>query len=189
MEITNTQKQTCEKFLELARKEVGTTETPGPGNNPRVLEYHAVTKGGATLDSVPWCSAFVSWVIEQCGLPSTKSAWARSYLSWGMPIEEPIQGCVVVFKRNENSGHVGFFNGFDTNGDILVFGGNQDESVKVKTYKKSDLLGYRVPFVKAKLYADLVKKKEGIGEWEIVYREKLSDCKNNIADKDFELKV
>lgn len=177
---------TCEKFHEVASKEIGTTEEAGPGNNQRVLEYHALTKGGATLDSVPWCSAFVSWVIEQCGLPSTKSAWARSYLSWGIPTDKPTKGCVVVFKRNENSGHVGFYDGEDEK-SIFVLGGNQDNTVKIKAYSKEDFLGYRVPVLRVRLFADLVKSTSALGQWHLVYRENFQECKNHVPSRDIEL--
>lgn len=131
-------------WMDIAKKEIGMKEVPGSGNNPRVVEYHSATTLKATEDSVPWCSAFVSWCLEQAEIKSTKNAWARSYLQWGKKLDKPRYGCVVVFSRGDNSGHVGFFQA-ETEDTIMVLGGNQSDSVCIKEYPKSRLLGYRWP--------------------------------------------
>lgn len=130
---------------EYAQKEIGVKETPGPANTKRVLEYHATTTLKATSDDVPWCSAFVSWCVEQAGLRGTRSAAARSWLDWGTAVDLPQEGDIVILKRgNPPSGHVGFF--VKSAGDIIyVLGGNQSDQVKVSGYKRGDLLGYRRP--------------------------------------------
>lgn len=131
-------------WMDIAKKEIGIKEIPGSGNNPRVVEYHSATTLKATEDSVPWCSAFVSWCLEQAKIKSTKNAWARSYLQWGKKLDNPRYGCIVVFSRGENSGHVAFFQA-ETESTIMVIGGNQNDSVCIKEYPKSRLLGYRWP--------------------------------------------
>ncbi|MCD4737613.1 MAG: TIGR02594 family protein [Bacteroidales bacterium] len=59
-------------------------------------------------DETAWCSAFVNWCMEASGIEGTNSAWARHWLFWGEPVNNPVRGCVVVFKRG-TGGHVGFF--------------------------------------------------------------------------------
>lgn len=178
--------ETCERIYELASKEIGTTETPGPENNPRILEYHSATGGQASLDSIPWCSSFACWVLERCGIPSTKSAWARNFLDWGTPIDKPVKGCIAVFSRDNNKGHVGFYDHED-DALIYVLGGNQHDRVCVAGYGKERLLGYRMPNIKLKLFSDLIESNAILGEYSLVYRDKISECKNNIPSRDLEL--
>lgn len=130
-------------WIKIAQGELGIREVRG-GENRRILEYHASTKLHAVEDEVPWCSAFVSWCLEKSGIPSTKSAWARSYLEWGVKLGKPQPYCVVVFRRGSNSGHVGFLSHIGT--DYLeILGGNQGNSVCYAKYPKKDVLGYRWP--------------------------------------------
>ena len=137
-----------DKWMDIAKAELGTKEINGRGHNPRILEYLATTSlgsWGASRDETPWCSAFVNWVLEQAGVEGTDNAMARSWLKWGRGIEDPIMGCIVVLKRGTgSSGHVGFFADWTTHG-ISLIGGNQSDSVCYKSYKRSDVLGYRLP--------------------------------------------
>jgi uncharacterized protein (TIGR02594 family) len=130
-------------WIDVALKEMGTKEKVG-GENPRIIEYHSATTLKAKEDEVPWCSAFVSWCLEKSGTKSTKNAWARSYLGWGVKLDKPKFGCVLVFSRGKQSGHVGFYVG-----ENLLFykvlGGNQNNSVSVASYPKFKLLGARWP--------------------------------------------
>jgi len=126
---------------------VGVKEYPGNGENPRIVEYLRSTNLSApesARDETAWCSAFVNWCVEKSGYAGTDSSWARSWLNWGTDIAKPRHGCVVVFKREVDHGHVGFYLG-ETATAIRLLGGNQSNEVKVSTYKKSDLLGYRLP--------------------------------------------
>ena len=133
-------------WLKTAENELGIKEAPGNADNPRILEYAAATGLGARDDAVAWCSSFVNWCMKQNDIPRTNSAAARSWLSWGVPLDEPRNGCVVVLKRGSNpaQGHVGFYVG-DGASSIRVLGGNQSDQVKVSTYPKPMLLGYRWP--------------------------------------------
>lgn len=133
-------------WLTVALAEMGTHEFPGVGDNPRVVEYlHSTNLGPPAWneDETPWCSAFVNWCIEKAGYEGTDSAWARSWLNWGKEIEEPVVGCIAVFKR-EGGGHVGFYMG-KTATSIRVLGGNQNDEVNESSYAKARLLGYRLP--------------------------------------------
>jgi uncharacterized protein (TIGR02594 family) len=135
-------------WMPRARREIGIKEIPGPGDHPRVLEYHAATKLHAKADEVPWCSAFVCWVFEGIDIASTRSAAARSWLKWGKPLDKPQIGCVVVFSRtspdNPNAAHVAFYAG-ERDGKVLALGGNQRNSVCIRPYDADRVLGYRWP--------------------------------------------
>jgi uncharacterized protein (TIGR02594 family) len=81
-------------------------------------------------DTIPWCAAFLNWCLAAAELPSTQSASSSSFRKYGVEVQEPRPGDVVVFKHADpdkaaaGRGHVGFFDGFD--GDkIRVLGGNQ----------------------------------------------------------------
>lgn len=132
-------------WMTIARDELGVTEVPGRDHNARIIEYHSVTTLRATDDETPWCSSYVSWVLEQAGVRSTRSAASRSYLKWGREIEHPIPGCIVVLRRGAPpSGHVGFYVRSDGN-RIVLLGGNQSNRVCEQSYPISDVIGYRMP--------------------------------------------
>jgi uncharacterized protein (TIGR02594 family) len=139
---------TLEKFLLKALAEYGTYEFSGAKHNSRILEYHATTTLKATTDEIAWCSSFVNWVVQGCGLVPTESAAARSWMYWGKATEKPVFGCIVVLDRrskdNPNAAHVGFFIR-ELGVNIFVLGGNQGNSVSIYVYPKSRVLGYRVP--------------------------------------------
>ena len=140
---------TIEEFpwMPIAIAEIGVKEYPGSGDNPRIVQFLKSTSLSApssSQDETPWCSAFANWCVEQSGYEGTDSAWARSWLNWGKKIEVPKRGCIVVFSRGANFGHVAFYIG-QTGEDIEVLGGNQNNEVKISKYEKSRLLGYRVP--------------------------------------------
>jgi uncharacterized protein (TIGR02594 family) len=135
-------------WLKIARKELGVKETPGAGDNIRIVAYLKSTTLGRPdneNDETAWCSAFVNWVLKQAGVePRTNSAWARSWLNWGVATDEPIPGTIVVFSRGANSGHVAFY--LDEDGDrVQVLGGNQGDAVTIAWFPKVNLLGYREP--------------------------------------------
>jgi uncharacterized protein (TIGR02594 family) len=131
-------------WFDIATKELGTKEVQGSGNNPRIIEYHSATTLKSMADEVPWCSAFVCWCLEKSGYSSTKSAWARSFLNYGIKLDEPKVGCIVVFDRGNGYGHVGFYVS-EAEGKIKLLGGNQSDAVTYDWFKQSKVLGYRWP--------------------------------------------
>jgi uncharacterized protein (TIGR02594 family) len=132
------------KWLGVAFAEVGVSEYLEVGkSNPRIELYQKTTQRGSMInDDVPWCSSFVNWVLKSSGINGTGSAWARSFLNWGKPLKEYQYGCIVVFSRGKNMGHVGFAVGKKV-GFIKVLGGNQDNKVCEKWYPSWRVLGYR----------------------------------------------
>lgn len=131
-------------WLRIAESELGVKEVPGSGDNPRIVAYHQTTTLKATQDSVPWCSSFVNWCIEQAGYKGTKSAAARSWLGYGEGCGEFIpNGAIVVMKR-KGGGHVGFKVGEDQF-HVHVLGGNQADEVNIRKYAHTQVLDYRLP--------------------------------------------
>ena len=133
-------------WMPVALQEIGVKEYAGAADNPRIVEYLSSTALGSedlSNDETPWCSAFVNWCVVKAGYEGTDSAWAKSWLNWGMELETPRRGCIAVFSRNEG-GHVAFFIGESSSG-IKVLGGNQSDAVKISTYPTSRLLSYRIP--------------------------------------------
>lgn len=134
-------------WIDVARKEIGTREVAGERDNPRIVQYHAVTRAGSAPDEVPWCSSFVCWCFEQVGIRSTRSKSASSWRTWGQPCGfEP--GAVVVFGKNDpdakGTGHVAFLMGIDGD-DVLVLGGNQGNRVCMAWRKKDAVVACRAP--------------------------------------------
>jgi uncharacterized protein (TIGR02594 family) len=131
------------KWMECAIKELGVQEYLEKGkSNPRIEKYHNSVSSKGSDDSVPWCAAFVGWVLSTCGCNFTGSAWARSYLEWGYALPSFKEGCVVVFSRGPNAGHVAF-GVSKMPGLVKVLGGNQGDKVCYKWYPTWRVLGYR----------------------------------------------
>lgn len=146
-EETNVRIKSIPAWMQVAFDELGVKEVPGDGDNPRIVEYHQATTLKATDDEVPWCSAFVNWVMREAGYMYTRSAAARSWLTWGDEIELPVYGAVTVLRRGNNpaQGHVGFFVDQPEAGVIRLLGGNQSDSVNITVFPASRVIGYRWP--------------------------------------------
>ena len=134
------------EHLWIAIKEIGISEFAGEANNPRIAEYlYTVDKPG--VDEIPWCSAFINWVMHQIGINGTGDALARSWLTWSMPEMEPARiGSVVILKRGREAwmGHVGLYISKNTeDGFIYVLSGNQKNRVSIEPYNLFDVLSYR----------------------------------------------
>lgn len=133
-------------WMPIAIGELGELEIAGDEDNPRIVEYLQTTTLPGVLamqDETAWCSAFVNWCVQESGLEGTKSAAARSWMTWGKPVAAPRQGCITVFSR-DGGGHVAFFIQ-EVGGLLYVLGGNQGNRVCIAGYPRSRLLGFRVP--------------------------------------------
>jgi uncharacterized protein (TIGR02594 family) len=133
--------------FDIARGYIGTTESPGPANNPVIMEmYASVGQTHVEHDSVAWCAAFVGHCLEKAGIRSTRKLTARSYLDWGIPIEvqDAQQGDIGIIPRGTSSwqGHVFFIDRIEGKW-VWGLGGNQDDAVNVKRYPVAKLLGVR----------------------------------------------
>lgn len=134
-------------WMIIATAETGVRTFPHGQSNPRIGEYHALTNIRGYDDKASWCSSFVNWALAQAGIRGTGSALARSWLTWGEPLNEPVPGCIAVLSREDPAGwkgHVGFFLRRDAD-NVYLLGGNQLEEVREHFYPRSAVLGYRWP--------------------------------------------
>lgn len=133
-------------WMTIALNELGVKEIEGPGDDPRIVEYLQSTNIGSPYDQndeTPWCSAFVNWCFEQCGMSGTKSAAAASWRKWGTELEYGQYGCVVVMSRTGGN-HVGFYVDESDDG-VFVLGGNQSNAVNKKWFPWERITNFRWP--------------------------------------------
>lgn len=132
-------------WIGLAKKEIGIHEVRDEAvvqNYWRQAKLSGLAKRSAS--EVPWCSGFVCAMVENSGIRSARTDGAKNWLNWGVKLDKPVDGCIVVFTRT-GGGHVGFVMGEDNNGNLLVLGGNQGNEVNIKSFDKSRVTGYRYP--------------------------------------------
>ena len=103
--------------------------------------------------STEWCAAFVNAVLNESGIKGSESVsdnplLARSFLKWGIKVDEPLPGDLVVFPRGSAGwqGHVGFYiSTVEINGVKFyqILGGNQNNKVSIELYPAKSALGIR----------------------------------------------
>ncbi len=132
-------------WMPIALSMNGLSEVKGSAHSAEILQmWKDIKRGGIKDDETPWCAAFVGACLERAGIKSSRFESAKSYMQWGIPLAEPIVGCIVVFTR-QGGGHVGFVAGQDRAGNLMVLGGNQSDAVNIKAFPKTRVTGYRWP--------------------------------------------
>jgi uncharacterized protein (TIGR02594 family) len=95
---------------------------------------------------LPWCGDAVQTAIALT-LPEevvpTNPYWAQNWAKFGVALEEPALGAILVFKRT-GGGHVGFYAGEDAK-NYFVLGGNQRNSVSIAPVAKKQAISVRWP--------------------------------------------
>lgn len=130
---------------EVASRFIGANERRDAGAISDFIRRSA----GINVDPrvTPWCAGFVNGVLGASGVQGTGKLTARSFLNFGTATDQPKTGDIVVItrggKQNDWQGHVGFFQGFDSSGRVLILGGNQSNGVNVRAFDRSRVLGYR----------------------------------------------
>ncbi len=158
--MSQTNKQsilTIPLWLEIAYTQYGVTEIPGSESNKQINEY-LLSVGMEPDDEIPWCSGSLNWTMLQANIEGTNKANARSWLNWGIKLDKPRLGCVVILWRLSKTsvfGHCGLFVGqgmvtrLDTDPyrqmNIYILGGNQENKYKVSKFPERRLLEYRWP--------------------------------------------
>ncbi|MFM0288121.1 TIGR02594 family protein [Paraburkholderia megapolitana] len=138
---------TAPTWMRIAIAERGVRRFPAGDTNPRIVEYNNQTNLAGYDDKVSWCSSFANWCLINAGIRGTGSAVARSWLDWGVALEQPVYGCIVVLTRDDPTswkGHVGFYLRHDAQ-DVFLFGGNQLDEVRELAYPLASVLSYRWP--------------------------------------------
>lgn len=135
-------------WLVRAYQDAGQKETLGPNDSPR-LRAMLKKLGLEWLAGKAWCGTILGeWMID-CGYePPPNYFRARAWATWGQKLSIPVVGCVGVFARpGIGTGHVGLIVGTDLQNRFLVYGGNQEDSVRVSPFDRNRLLpdGLRWP--------------------------------------------
>ena len=133
-------------WIEFARNFIGQKELAGGKSNPWIVSLWENNKWLGDDDSrVPWCGAFVNFVLINNDIKTFNSFYrAKDWLKWGVKLTQPAYGCVVVFER-KGGGHVGFVVGRDKAGNLLVLGGNQGDAVSIAAFDPTRVSGFRWP--------------------------------------------
>lgn len=132
-------------WLVAARADVGLRELGGAPTAPRIKQWLADLGAWWRDDETPWCGTAVAAWMRGAGIELPKHWYrARAWLDWGVAIDAPTVGCVVVFER-AGGGHVGLVVGKDQRGRLLVLGGNQGNAVSIAPFDMTRVLGYRWP--------------------------------------------
>ncbi len=131
-------------FADVASSMIGVNENRDTAAIASFIKRYA----GVEIDPrrTAWCAAFVNAVLGSQGVKGTGKLNARSFLNFGTATDNPREGDIAVFSRggaNSGSGHVGFFKGFDAQGNVIIVGGNQSNSVSTTTMSADKLLGFR----------------------------------------------
>lgn len=125
----------------------GTIETPGPADNPVILDWakEAGLSKAYSSDAVPWCGLFMALIAKRAGkaVPA-KPLWARSWSRFGIASPLAALGDVLVFARDKGGGHVGLYVGEDETA-FHVLGGNQADAVSIARIAKSRCIAIRRP--------------------------------------------
>lgn len=114
----------------------------------RILQYAKETGiSGISSDQDAWCGVFVAWVAMKAGFDYAKSPSARAWLNEGTKTEFLHEADIVVYWRESQDsiyGHVGIPLTYTEDKEyIYTLGGNQSNSVCIKPYPVSRLLGFR----------------------------------------------
>jgi len=132
--------------LLIALSYYGDTPVAGPLSNPDIQRFlEAAGLPADSPDETPWCSAFLVWCFNQCGISVPANAATISWLAVGNETHDPVIGDVVVLAWPPDAvahHHVGFFIR-EVGGGIYVLAGNQDNMVDIALWKKADVLSYR----------------------------------------------
>lgn len=94
---------------------VGVREATGKNDGPQIKEFLKAVKLG---EGYAWCAAFVRYIFDLCGIPTTINAMALSahrpghlVYSKGKKLKEPKAGDVftLYYAHLKRIGHTGFF--------------------------------------------------------------------------------
>ncbi|MEM6849121.1 MAG: TIGR02594 family protein, partial [Pseudomonadota bacterium] len=137
-------------WLDYLAHHIGVAEIPGPQHHPLIVEWGR--EAGIDWwnnDEDAWCAVAVNGALVNSGFPSTRSALARSFLTYGQRLQHPVPGAIAVFPRGTNPlyGHVGIIETVHGDGTFTVVNGNVSNEVRRSRFKAASVLpeGLRWP--------------------------------------------
>ena len=122
------------------RGEIGTEETTGNNDGPRVGEYLRYCGLG---EGYEWCAAFVSWCHGQAGYTEPRNAWAAALFPASKTIDaetaNPKAGDVfgIYTPSKRRIGHCGFVDVWDGKWCITVEGNVNNAVVRKRRLAKA----------------------------------------------------
>jgi len=138
--------------IDLCRTKLGLKEIPGKLNNPEIQEMlEACDNIGGRKDKkvhpdeIPWCSALLNWLAEQCGMEKTNNALASSWDKYGESCGDWVEEGDIVTIAHPGR-HVTLANKRFNRKTAKTFeglGGNQGNRIKVSTYSCADIKAAR----------------------------------------------
>ena len=139
-------------WMSIALGEVGVCENTDIGAQ-RISEYNASlgTKLPSNAINTFWSAVFVNWTFKSAGIQPQNSPAGYEWENWGVPAGRPVVGSLVIALRAgandpnvRGPRHIGFYMG-ETDGRILVLGGNVGNQVSVSPIPKNRIVAYRNP--------------------------------------------
>lgn len=138
------------KMLTEALKLYGTKEIVGKQHNQIIVGWADELGIGAIVndDEQAWCGLAHAYVAFKAGKSlAPLKGWdllrALKWANWGQPIDIPMLGDTLVFKR-PGGGHVGLYAG-ETANTFLCLGGNSGNEYKIVEIAKARLVAARRP--------------------------------------------
>lgn len=141
---------TLARTLEIARAEIGYTESPANSNRTK----YGVWFG---LNGQPWCAIFICWVMSQAGVPYSKQAYTPTLAQWyknqGRWSKTPQPGDVVFFDfpgGHNRIEHVGLVESVGKGHIITIegntsLGDNTNGGAVMRRQRSSSIVGYGRP--------------------------------------------
>lgn len=158
--------------IDLAKSHLGEREIPGARHNPFIVGCFEEIGTKVRDDETSWCAAFTGAMLKRSGMAYVEGdagLLARNYLKYGHAIDEPEEGCLVVFWRVRPDGwqgHVAFVESW-TATTVTIIGGNQSDAVTrmtvPRTGSNSQVLGYRRPVPAVRPVTEIVRD-ESVGQ-------------------------
>jgi uncharacterized protein (TIGR02594 family) len=123
----------------LAEYKAGVKEVPKGSNSGPKVDVYLAYAGVSSPNK--WCASFVHWCLGQNNIKGA-GAQGSSYLNWGIEIDKPVYGAIVIFK----TGHVGFYMGTNSDGTLIILHGNWSDKVSIsKNISPNEIKAYRMP--------------------------------------------
>lgn len=129
----------------------GVKEYPGNEDNPVIIGWakEVGLDGVYKKDVIAWCGLVMAVVAKRAGKEVVKDPlWALNWANFGIAVDEPMLGDVLVFRRYKNGkligGHVAIYV-YETPTTYGCLGGNQADSVSITEIAKNRLAAARRP--------------------------------------------